>query len=240
MNKVFSIYPIDKEHPTKFLNKINTYLSNNHFGEWFCYKVKLSDFDHLKCIDSACNSNAKLIFFMGHGRSNLLYGSCGKADAEFIHPDALQDSHYKNEEFITTNNIERFKDKIFFSFSCNSNRNDKNSIGRVAIEKGILSFVGFGDIPTDFIQDNNFPKSAIAIFKSIITKVIKISLAKSLTNNASVLQLVDTIKLLINKEMQILLLSKYKCRHKICIIEKLHAFKSEILILGNRYEKIFD
>lgn len=84
----------------------------------------------------------------------------------------------------------------------------------------------------------NFSKKGIEIFKGLITKIIKESLFFSVENNYSVEKLVDLIKLLTLKEIQILILSKKCYRNKNEIVKNLYLFKNEIVIFGNRFEKI--
>jgi len=253
MPKIIAIYPTDKQESTKFLNRINTYLKRKLNEDWLCVKLNFSEKEHVDCIEFISTVNDKFILFMGHGRSDKLFGSCSKESSDFVSLEAMQynESIYKNENFINVENIRAFKDKILFSFSCNSNRNDKNSLGRNAILNGVKSFVGFGDIPTDYIDillvkkqkisyDDIFPKRAIAVYKGLIIKIIKQSLFVSIQNNYTVQGLVDLIKIQTNKEMQNLILSKNKNRHKKILVAKLFDFKSEILILGNCHEKIVE
>ncbi|MBC5838530.1 hypothetical protein [Flavobacterium muglaense] len=239
MLKVYCIYPEDKLYSLKFLNRVNTYFLNRIRDNWHCYKVKTNDYDHSKCIDSAVASNSKFILFMGHGRSDCLFGSCTGEPDEFMSFDAMIEQNlisYRNENFINLDNISKFKNKIFFSFSCNSNVNSKNSIGRAAIESGVLSFIGFGDIPTDYLDTNDIPLKAISIFKGIITSIIKKCILKSIEFNYSVQSLVDLIKLDTAKKIhQLILYSNY--RHKDKVIENLYLFKNEITIFGDAMAK---
>lgn len=91
MCKVFAIYPTDKKDSTKFLNKINTFLCKNLGADWHCYKIKFSDEDHQRCLNSAQSSAAKFIIFMGHGRGDKLLGSFNKKAEDFISNDALSE-----------------------------------------------------------------------------------------------------------------------------------------------------
>ena len=240
MTKIFGIYPTDRQESTTFLNRINTYLCRELGDEWHCYKTKYSDADHESCIKKALDCSTKFIVFMGHGRSDCLFGSCNKKSQDFIARDALIENpeFYKNEDFIHRDNISRFEDKIFFSFSCFSNRNDAKSLARNAINNGVISFVGFGDIPTDYVIEKNIPLKAIASYKGIISKVIKISLSISIQNNYTVEEMISLIKILTTKEIQKMILSPYKNRHKEVIVKNLFLFKQEIMIFGNRYEKL--
>lgn len=235
MPKIFGIYPTDKQQSTQFLNRINTYLKRELDNDWHCYKIKFSEFDHERCIKTVSKNNVKFILFMGHGRSNVLFGSCAKESSDFISIEAIElnENFYKNENFINSENIEKFKGKILFSLSCFSNRNDKHSLGRNAILKGVKSFVGFGDIPTDYIEDNKIPLKAISSFKGLLVKIIKDCLSVAIKNNYSVQGLVDLIKLEVTREIQKIALSKNKQRHKDTIIELLFSFKDEMKIFGD-------
>jgi len=66
--------------------------------------------------------------------------------------------YYNKEVFINANNINAFKGKIFFCFSCNSNRNSSKSLARLSRKYEVETFVGFGDIPTDYIDGSKFSK----------------------------------------------------------------------------------
>jgi len=236
MSKIFAIYPTDERESTQFLNKINVYLKEKLNDGWYCYKIGFNDDDHINCLKQAKENSAKFILFMGHGKSDCLFGSCTKENTDFISPDAEREieQYYKNEQFIDENNIENFKNKVFFSFSCNSNA--KRAIASKAVEKGVFCFVGFGDIPTDYTEKGDFPPKAIAVYKGVITKIIKESLYISIINNYWVERLVDLIKICTYKEIQKLLQTEN--RHKKIIIEKLLLFKNEIKIFGNRFETV--
>jgi len=238
MSKIFAIYPTDERESTKFLNRISTYLTRNLKEYWHCYKIGFSDDDHANCLKQAKESPAKFILFMGHGRSDCLYGSCAKANSDFISPDAERENIelYKNEQFIDGSNIGSLNNKVFFSFSCNSNVNRVGVLGRAAKENGVLCFIGFGDIPTDYMEKEDFPPKAIAVYKGLIVKIIKESLYISIVNNYTVDRLVDLIKISTYKEIQTLLHTKN--RHKKVIIEKLLLFKNDIVIFGDKFETV--
>lgn len=240
MTNLFGIYPTDRQESITFLNRINTYLCRKLGSQWHCYKIKYSNADHESCIKKAIDSNAKFILFMGHGRSDCLFGSCNKKSQDFISEDAVIENSefYRNEHFIHSDNICMFKGKIFFSLSCLSNRNNSKSLAQNAINNGVISFVGFGDIPTDYIEGKNIPLKAIAIYKGIISKVIKISINISIQNNYNVEEMVSLIKVLTNKEIQKTIISPFKNRHKRIIVNNLYQFKQEIVIFGNRFEKL--
>ena len=239
MCKVFAIYPTDKKDSTKFLNKINTFLCKNLGADWHCYKIEFSDEDHQRCLNSAQSSAAKFIIFMGHGRGDKLLGSFNKKAEDFISNDALSEElFYKNEKFIHEQNIDFFKNKILFCFSCNSNENKSKSLSRIAIQKGVKSFIGFGDMPTDYIAGRPFPLKAIETYKCILTRVIKNGLYIAIKKEYTIDEFIRLLKILVTKEMQSILFTSSKYRHKKVLLQELYKFKTNIKVYGNRYERL--
>lgn len=239
MIKVFAIYPIDKSNSTKFINRINTFEMRNLGDEWHCYKIHFYDEDHADCL--AASKTSRFVFFMGHGGESKLCGSCGGKGELNVAPIVRKENpdYYIKESFIDVSNISEFKGQIFFCFSCNSNRNNARSLGRAAIEEGVLAFVGFGDMPTDYVEGVNFSKRSIAIYKGLIIKIIKHAVCLATEKNMSVDSLVRVIHILTTKEIQSLLMAKNCILHKGSIINKLVEFKNEIRIFGDRYATIY-
>lgn len=238
MSEIFAMFPIDKGCSTKFLNRINTFEMRMLGDKWHCYKIHLSDEDHDSCIKASKDS--RFIFYMGHGGETKLCGACGKYGEQTASPlvRAENPEYYIKEVFIDANNIAAFKDKIFFCFSCNSNRNTARSLGRKAVESGVLSFIGFGDIPTDYIDTYPFSIRNIAVYKGIITKVMKHALRLAVESNESVEGLVKIIQVLTTKEIQRLILTTNQIHHKDAIINQLVMFKNDIRIFGDKYARI--
>ncbi len=238
MSKVFAIYPIDKSCSTTFLNRIHTFETRKLGDAWHCYKVHFSDQDHENCIRQSRNSH--LVFFMGHGRDNQLHGACAKYGEMTVDSSAVQENNnfYDKEDFIDKRNIDSFKGKIFFCFSCKSNRNTSKSLARLSINSGVEAFVGFGNIPTDYIEGDCFSKRCIAIYKGKIVKIIKYSLYYAVEKNETVDGLVRIIKLLTCKEIQSLR-QKKSFHGKESVIEQLYKFKNNIKIFGDMYSKLY-
>jgi len=119
MSEVFAIYPIDKSSnsSTKFLDRINSFEMRNLGKNRHCYKVHFSNQDYENCIKMAKREH--FIFYMGHGGPTKLHGACGKnGELQNIDSLAMEENpqFYRNEDFITTNNISEFKDCIFSVF----------------------------------------------------------------------------------------------------------------------------
>lgn len=238
MSKIFAIYPIDKSTSTKFLNRINTFEMRNMGLGWHCYKIHFSDEDHESCLRAS--KGERFVFYMGHGGETKLCGACGSKGE--MAADALvreeNPEYYIKEEFINASNIAEFKSQILFCFSCNSNRNTPKSLGRLAIQNGVISFIGFGDIPTDYIDGIPFSKRSIALYKGIIVRVIKQALLLAVNRNGNVYSFVRIIQILTTKEIQNLLQTNARILHKKAVIDQLVMFKNDIRIFGDRYAKI--
>ena len=237
MSKVFAIYPIDKSCSTSFLNRINTFETRKLGDIWHCYKVHFSDEDHERCIQQSKDSH--FIFYMGHGGETQLHGACAKYGEMSVDLIAAKENKdfYNKENFIDANNINAFKGKIFFCFSCYSNRNSSKSLARLSRKFGVETFVGFGDIPTDYIDGTRFSKRCIAIYKGKIVKIIKYSLFYAVQNNETADNLVRIIKLLTCKEIQSLLFQD-NFHGRDTVVKQLCRFKNEIKIFGNPYSNL--
>lgn len=238
MNDIFAIYPKDESSSTSFLNRIHTFESSKLGNRWHCYKVHFSDEDHSNCIKQS--QQYRFIIFMGHGGETHLHGSCAKYGEMKVDVTAGSENQqfYEKESFIDANNIHSFNGKVFFCFSCNSNRNTPKSLARKAIEVGVKSFVGFGDIPTDYISGSTFSKRCISIYKGKIVKIIKHALYYSIDNNETVFGLVLMIKLLTCKEIQSLR-QKAPFHGQVEVIQQLYKFKDEIRIFGDKYSRLY-
>lgn len=235
MTKVFAIYPIDKSSSTAFLNRINTFEARKLGRVWHCYKVYFEDEDHERCIKQSDESH--FVLFMGHGRSDCLHGACATYGDELVDGRAKQGEYYDKKDFINTSNIANFKGKVLFCFSCNSNRNKPKDLARLSIEYGVESFVGFGDLPTDYIEGEKWSKRCIAIYKGKIVRIIKYALYYAVNNNETVDNLVNIIRILTCKEIQKLLHGR-KFHGRNSVIELLYRFENDIIIFGNRYSCI--
>ncbi|WBV59899.1 hypothetical protein PFY12_12700 [Chryseobacterium camelliae] len=205
--------------------------------KFHCFKVKLNDSSHNECLKIINEMVGKFIIFLGHGRSDALYGACGdQGDNIFISDDLKEEDpiYYDRQDFITIENSNVFNQNIIFSLSCNSNI-IKKSIGESSIRNGAVSFVGFGNIQTDYEIDKNFTKREIAIFNGILVKIIKKSIVYAYQKKYTVEKLTDIIKIMTNKEINCLLTKHkgIKYRHRIAC--HLYNFKNEIQIFGNKH-----
>jgi len=232
---IFCVYPQDST--TAFLDRIISYLSVSLKSKFHCFKVKLNDNSHDECLKIINIYENRIVIFLGHGKSDMLYGACGdEGDNVFLNNESEKDNtdYFNKKDFITIENASIFKNNIIFSLSCNSNVL-RHSIGQAAIIEGAKAFIGFGNIPTDFEKDNELTKREIAIFKGILVKIIKKSLLYAISNNTTVEVLVDSIKIITNKEIFKLLAQVKGVRNKNKIAKHLYYFKKDIVIFGKKH-----
>ncbi|KGO93788.1 hypothetical protein [Flavobacterium subsaxonicum] len=228
---IICIYPHDRT--TFFLRRIINHLKINLGDKFYYINLKLNDRSHDDCIAAIEPLEDKLILFLGHGRSDELFGSCGdEGDNLFVNPILLleEKKYYNRKNFIGKENAAIFKNKIVFSLSCNSNV-IKNSIGEASVAQGARAFIGFGDIQTDFDFDKDLSKMEVAIFKGIVVRIIKISVLQSYLYSYTLENLVNLIKVQTNKEVYKLLLTNTRGKNKLA--KELYNFKNEILIFGD-------
>lgn len=243
--KILIIHPYDKT--TNFLERIKNHLQVIFPDFTHYYNIKPNDSSHNKCLNAIKDfSNNGLILFMGHGKSNCLYGAkgdfYGTLENELVKAEQ-PDKYYNNDFFISEKNLEVFSGKKIISLSCNSN----GQIGRKAVELGAKVFLGFGDLPTsvdelkDGGQENHSGKSLATIeqaLKTEINYIIKKSIEIGLLRNYSFSQLVDLIHFISSQKITHYLVSQKKINERKLIANYIYNFKREIKIYGNKHEKL--
>lgn len=232
-SNILCIYPDDSS--TRFLDRIQNYLKRKLGDEFHCYKVKPNDDSHYYCLERLrTNTTEELVIFLGHGRSDCLYGANTNYNF-FASPYYEGVSDYQNDNFINSTNIAVFSEKKVFCLSCNS----AEKLGEWAVQKGATVFIGFGDIPTD---NEILPKlgiglpTLIARFKGEINWIVKKSLAFSIAKNHSFYQLADTVRLLTNARINDIILTHKSLRQRRLLTDYLFSFKSEMVVSGDGNE----
>lgn len=229
MSKIICIYPDDSS--TRSLNTIPYILKKNFPSIFHCYKIKPNDKSHEDCLKRTNSGSEEFVIFLGHGQSNKLFGAISKNTDVFSTEYTVQ---YKNDDFINKANIEVFKGKNVFCLSCYSNVN----LGKWACEKGANSFIGFGNIPTDWeisYEKIFLSKKDFYLHRKLITEIILNTLLISIDEKYNMIKIVNLIKILTNNK--IVELIKEDITHK-WVINQLYSFKKEIVIFGNRFEKL--
>ena len=223
MNKILYISPKDKS--LKFTNRIYKNISQVKSVTIDFLEIGFSDKSHESALNaiSEC-SKTDLIIFAGHGGSDYLQGSV----------DRDNDS-YKKEKFIDKTNIQVLKNKNFISISCNSSE----KLGKLAKESGVISFIGFGDLPTEneiIIEVNKSLPEINAIFKGELVEIISKSLILSILKKHTFVEFQSLIRFYSNKSMQKIL--KTKTKHKRILADHIFNIHYESKIFGNSFSKI--
>jgi len=246
LKPILIIHPKDKT--TKFLDKIKNYIVNNFSEVVHHFNIQFSDISHTQCMERIDNHKENgFIIFLGHGKSNSLYGSIApNYEAEFVSPDAKienPDKYYGKEIFIDSSNISVFNGKNVFCLSCNSN----GKIAREAIKNGAKCFLGFGDIPSSNGELKQNGESDIELSLSEITKefkteinyIIKKSLEIAINENSSFEQIKELIRFITNQRITNILINRKDLDSRKVLVDYLYSFKTEIKIFGDSKQKIF-
>lgn len=92
-------------------------------------------------------SKEDFIVFLGHGRSDALFGSKGAEWNAVVSPEAIEqdpDNFYNDENLICSTNYHLLKGKKIFCFACNS-----VELGQTLEKRGIdCVLLGFDRLPT--------------------------------------------------------------------------------------------
>lgn len=243
MSKILIIHPEDNS--TKFLDKIKSDLVKNHSELIHHFNIKPNDSSKLKCIETIQKyPKGSLIIFLGHGKSNCLYGSKGKfyGYKETVSDEAINENnhlYYYDDKFIDESNIEVFKNKNVFCLACNSN----GRIGNEAIKTGANTFLGFGDIPTSIFEFEEKYKyvsnDLVRYMKSEINYIVKKSLNISINNCLTFEELHYYITFITNQRISEILVNQKKNKERYRLTDNLYLFKNQIKIFGNKKNKLF-
>jgi hypothetical protein len=169
-----------------------------------------------------------LIVFLGHGRSDKLFGAKANTyDAE-ISEDKLAenpDLKYYNDDFINLTNIEIFTEKKVFCLSCNSSE----IIGKKAVENGATVFIGFGDVPTSTdefkAKMEDVGDKFVARFKGELNYIVKRSLIYSINTMRTFQGLLDVISLVINQRIAETLITHKQFNRRYLLADYLYFLK---------------
>lgn len=160
------------------------------------------------------------IVFIGHGRSDALYGSKGKyfESRDSVSSEAISqnDDFYVDNEFVYNNNYHLFKHKTVLCFACKS-----IYLAKLFWDNGAVSILGFDDIPTSEVElfdiyKKKYSKHVVnTIFGCIDIAIIQsIMLAKSI-NNCDFASLEKIIKYEIQKQIVSILSKKIVFSHTV-------------------------
>lgn len=242
---ILIIHPYDKT--TTFLERIKNYLQYSFSENLHYYNIKTNKGSHKYCLDIIQKFSPNgFILYMGHGKSNCLYGAIGDYCEAFTDNEAKienPEEYFSNTDFINLENVKVFNNKKVICLTCNSN----SQIGRRALENGVKVFVGFGDLPTstgelkEQGEENRLGVSLKMIekaLKSEINYIIKKSIQIAVEKDYTFRELVDLIHFITNQRINYYLVDQKKVKERKLIANYLYTFKKEIKIYGNGNEKL--
>jgi len=236
---ILIVHPHDNS--TSFLERIKNHLINRFPNEVHYFNIKPNDISHAQCLEKiAAHPAGGIILFLGHGRSDRLFGSKGDLfeNIEFVSKDASDadpEKYYFNDNFINESNSQIFKEKKVICLACKSNE----LIAEAAINNNAVSFLGFGDIPTSTAEfqlkgEKNFTSSLVSTMKAEVCYIIKTSLVHSISNGHSFEDFLNTIKFTTNQRIGFFLINAKWFRDRYLLADYLYFFKKEASLLGNK------
>ncbi|XLS29644.1 hypothetical protein ACJD0Z_02215 [Flavobacteriaceae bacterium M23B6Z8] len=245
--KILIIHPYDKS--TSFLERIKNHLQAEFEESVHYFNIKPNKASHNHCLETIKDfSENGLLLFMGHGKSNCLYGAkgdyYGTLENELVKAEEPEKYFYE-DNFINPQNIKVFSGKKIISLSCNSN----GQIGRFSIENGAKIFLGFGDLPTsieELKEQGEESKSGVSLakieqaLKTEINDIIKKSVRIGILKGYSFSELVELMYFITNQKISHYLVNQKKVSERKVIANYLYTFKKDIRIYGNGNEKLLD
>lgn len=245
--KKFVLIVHPKDHTTGFLSKIKNYLKSIFPDITHHFNIQFNEKSHNDCLEKISSHNSEgLILFLGHGRSEKLFGSISKLYLEEVSDEAKADSpeiYFGKETFIDFSNIQIFQNKKIICLSCNS----RGKIGLEAVKKGAKVFFGFGNLPLSVQElkeegEQNTPGSSLfnveRHLKKEITYIVKKTLELGLKNNYTFLQLLNLMQFITSQIISEYLVDKKAIRERKIIVGYLYNFKKEITVYGDYNQKL--
>jgi hypothetical protein len=184
--------------------------------------------------------SGSFVIYLGHGRSDSLYGSIADNSGALVSPDAVAYGAinvFRNERFIDSANIDVFADKNIFCLACNAGL--KRGIGQIAVDSGATSFLGFGEIPTsqeEFKERLNYPRMPNHIvqrYKGEMCQIISTSLQRTLERQSTIEDLRAQIAFQTNQAAYELIKRHKKFRGSILLANALYCFRRQMILWGD-------
>ena len=177
-----------------------------------------------------------LIVFMGHGRSDALFGARGKYyhQVEFADYRALEEhpeDYYNDENFIDEATFRLLRGKKVIIFACVS-----NEFGELLVNAGAKAVLGYGKLPTtkaEFKDDwhyNWVNGHAVSAMSGILDVSFVNALMRVVRFDGNMVDLVYSIKDEIHLQIAKLLYSK--ARYRYMLADVLSTVEKSIIAIG--------
>ena len=235
---ILIIHPYDRS--TSFLDRISNMLKKSYPDIVFVLCVYPNDASRQYCYKRIreCSSD-DLIVFLGHGRSDALYGSKGDLydKQDFVSDIVIQDSpskFYYNEHLISCENFDLLHNKKMVLISCESNSLCKKISSRVSL--------GFGKIPLSVgeLQEkwcSNPSGKLVALIKGEFCYIVKYCLAYAIKYEYSFDQLHDIFIFVLQQRIACLI-RENGSRHKFMAARILYDIKQSLVVCGDSSSKL--
>lgn len=241
---ILIIHPNDKT--TSFLDKIKNHLIEKFDEQVHHFNIYPTEKSHNECLERiSIHPKNGLIIFLGHGRTDKLYGSKGEKydNSDFVSEaakDENPDAYYYNDNFINESNVEVFREKKVFCLACNSN----DKIAGYAITKGAKSFLGFGNIPTSLSEfedkEEKVTNEVVVRMKTELNYIIKTSLTLSIENGFTFDALLNHIQFITNQRLTDTLTNQKNFKERHVFADYLYHLKNDAKVFGSKKIKLVE
>ena len=185
-------------------------------------------------------SKEDFIVFLGHGRSDALFGSKGAEWTAVVSPEAIEqdpDKFYNDENLISSTNYQLLKGKKIFCFACNS-----VELGQTLEKSGIdCVLLGFDRLPTtkeEFKEDWHLSVSRhmLAATKGCLDIAVRQCIITAVEQHCEFGEMEDIMKFELQKQISFLLASKARYRYELANV--LSAIKGNVMVVGDRSVRV--
>ena len=201
------------------------------------YVVMPNDWSKRKCHKAIRSwDNADLIVFMGHGRSDSLFGSRGDLFNVTGGEDAFDketEDYYNDEHFIDITNFYLLAGKSIVCFSCES-----DLLAEKLIAAGTRAVIGFGKMPTSRVElevdahVNNVSDRMVAYINGALNVAFREAVLMAYRMRGEIADIAVYFKMEIRRQVSLLLHSKAKYRYSMANV--LYDISKTVVVLGDK------
>jgi len=239
---ILIVHPHDRT--TFFLESVKRDLVTEFGNQIHYYSVKPNNNSHIDCLKRIrIHPNEGIIIFLGHGRSDKLFGAKSDGYNALLSQDFINEnpeSQYYNDDFINEKNVNVFRGKKVFCLACDSN----SKISDYAIREGATAFLGFGNIPTSIdemkYQKNVLGREFLDRLKGEVNYIIKRSLVYSLSTGRTFQGLLDILQLICNQRITDILIKEKHFAWRHLLANTVYSIRSEVTVKGERNLKLMN
>lgn len=184
-----------------------------------------------------------IVVFLGHGRSDALFGSKGKKwNAEaFVSSDAKYEdliSFYNDENFVDNSCYSLFKNKTLICFTCNS-----ATLANALLQNNAVSILGFDNIPStrEEIEEQCRITAPNSHLISSLNGCINVAMLQCLSYSYDRKLELGEMEQLLKTEFQLAIMKALssKARYRYQLADILTTIRKGIKVVGDR-KQIFE